>query len=164
MPMKKILVILLSVFAFVACSKDDYEQFVDSMDDLNNTFWEFKSYRHTDYSGFGTLLRDYVLTTEDLKHYDGSTHSDLYINNNTFYWRRGEPDGRYRIDPCEYNPNTQIIKADIDYEVLEFSRRSIVLRYVVHEAAQTSVVTMYYEPMPNNDKKKEWIEFLNSID
>ena len=154
--MRKLVVIILSVFAFVACSKDDNVQFVDSMDDLNNTFWEFKSYRHTDYSGFGTLLRDYVLTLEDLKHADGSTHSDLYINNNTFYWRRGEPDGRYRIDPCEYNPDTRMIKASQDYEVLEFSRRSIVLRYVIHEASQTSVVTMYYEPMRDKDKKKAW--------
>ena len=88
---KIFLTIALSL-VMMSCSKDDYVPFVDSLEDLNNTFWEIHTLRCTTYTAGGELVEDYTHDTEDFYRADGPTPVDLYINNNTFHWFGWIPD------------------------------------------------------------------------
>lgn len=162
---KIFLTIALSL-VMMSCSKDDYVPFVDSLDDLNNTFWEIHTLRCTTYTAGGELVEDFTHDTEYFYRADGPTPVDLYISNNTFHWFgwMGVGEYKYLIYPCEYNPNTHILKADYTYEVLELSRKNVILRTIGHNAKYTTVTTRHYVPKRDNDKTwEEWVEFIDSM-
>ena len=166
--MKKIVVILLSVFAFVACSKDDNVQFVDSMDDLNNTFWMCNRNIHIAvYDEHRTFL--YEVPDDSGDAVSGGLISYIYLTNDrfcTFYEMIGNPLQRfvYSEDSYFYNPSAKILKAgEIEYTLIEFSKERLQLQYAEERDSKTYVYTKTYEPWLGNNKSwNEWVDYMNS--
>ena len=171
MPMKKILVILLSVFAFVACSKDDNVPFVDSIAELHNTYWRSYGFVHMAvYDDNGTLIKE--IPDDSGTPYSGTIATYIYLANDkfcTFFERLGSasaitPHFVYTEDSVVYNPTARILKAgETIYELLEFSNTQLKLRYKVEEDSKTYVYTKIYEPWSGPGMSwSEWVDYMEA--
>lgn len=159
--MKKILVIILSVFAFVACSKDDNVPFVASMDDLNNTFWQNGSYHQVVYDPDGSVLKDYYRPAD--AQLDGGWLM-YYISSNSFISVSFPSFGSCHISEraCIYQPDARLLKINsLVYTVLEMSRSRLVLRYTEMMDSNTVITTKEYLPYKSDKTWKEWLKYID---
>lgn len=168
--MKKILVIILSVFAFVACSKDDDGLFVDSMAELHNTYWRCYGNTHTAiYDENGTLIDE---IPDGKGSYSGAIPTYIYLAKDKFCWffeRVGStsaitPRFAYTEDSAVYNPSAQTLKAgETIYELLEFSHNQLKLRYKEKRDSKTYVYTKTYDPWSGPGMGwDEWADYMEA--
>ena len=128
--MRKLVVILLSVFAFVACSKDEGNYLAD-ITTLHNTWWKEYSISHMYYDENGDLLRQ---TYNGPGNYAiGGAMSVMYLDENcireyTDVSTTSNPNYKWYIQESTYvyNPTMKQIKIGEEiYEVKEFSSEKI---------------------------------------
>ncbi len=164
---KCIMVVVLTIFA-TSCQKDDDSLFVDSIAELNNTFWVCNRDHHIAiYDDNGVLIRELPDDSGDT--FSGSNVSYVYLANDrfcTFYEMIGNPIQRfvYTDNSYVYNSYDRILKAgDKEYELLEMSNTRLKLRYKEARDSKTYVYTEVYEPWSGDNKTwAEWVEYMNS--
>ena len=162
--MKKLVVILLSVFAFVACSKDEGNYLAD-ITTLHNTWWTEYYMRTEEYGSDGAILNIFEAYHPE---YSSST---IYIGNN-FIGQKGSnsapgygmPDKWiYSERSYVYNSATKQLKiGDSVYDVLSLSSNRIELKLTYTDSANRKKASYYVWQSTSTDKTwDEWVEYMD---
>ena len=140
--MKKLVVILLSVFAFVACSKDDGLQneepkIMTSLEGVYGSLWYLHGYGeeyYKDTTDGKTKVREYYTTIDNSEGEEsyGFTFWWYYFSENFAGYIRFLPyDGGWTTEEMSYSyipEQRKFIIGDKTYEIVEFSSSRIELR------------------------------------
>jgi hypothetical protein len=152
--------LLTTTLLNTSCQKEGDTLFVDSIEQLNETFWTLNSLRTVVYAEDGSILQEDVYNKEDLHYLDGLIYRNVCISGNFFNVFNGR---NYIAKPCVYDATTRIFKVgDLNYKLTEFSRSRLEMQFSWPDS-QNTVYTEVYEPMHDNDKSwAEWVEYMNS--